>query len=474
MKICLVNPEKFTAQQMPLSLGYLISYIQKYDEDSHEFKVIDENAGDDVEKELLKFNPDIVGITSTTPQITRAIEIANFIKDNLKIPVVTGGVHVTLLPKETLLKSNFDVGIIGEGEITFFELIQLLKNKNFVNNDLKKIKGICYKNGKDVIITEGRQLIDNLDIIPFPAREFFNLKYYLKPEAVVRGVIKRSTQIMSSRGCPYNCVFCSSFAINKRRFRIHSPRYVISEVEHLIKKYKIQALFFQDDDFFVNEERAKKICELMIERGINEKLIWSVQMRANRLNQDKIENLKLLRKAGCIQVEFGFESGSPKILGFLKKNTVTVEQNHQAIKFCKQANLRVFGNFMIGTVGETREDLDMTKNFIIQHNKDLDSMGIFITTPLPKTELWDVCEKKGLLKGLEWKNLKMDVTQKPRSFSDIFTQEELMDIYKEFTSLSIERYSLAFKIKKFASNPTRYLSFLLPYFSYKIKKRIHK
>jgi radical SAM superfamily enzyme YgiQ (UPF0313 family) len=474
MKICLVNPERFTAQQMPLSLGYLISYLQKYDEENHEFKVIDENAGDYVEKELLKFNPDFVGITSTTPQITRAIEITNFIKNNLDVPVTVGGVHVTLLPKETLLKGNFDVGVIGEGETTFFELVQLLKNKNFVSNDLKKIKGICFKKGRSVIITEERPLIDNLDTIPFPAREFLNLKYYLKPEAVIRGVIKRSAHIMSSRGCPYNCVFCSSFAINRRRLRAHSAEYVISEVEHLIKKYKIEALFFQDDDFYVNRERVKKICELMIERGINDKLVWSIQMRTNWLNPNEIENLKLLKKAGCIQVEFGFESGSPKILGFLKKNTITVEQNHQAINLCKQVGLRVFGNFMIGTVGETQEDLEMTKEFILQHNKDLDSMGIFITTPLPKTELWDVCEKKGLLKGLKWKDLKMDVTQSPRSFSDIFSQEELMKIYKEFTSLSIERYSTGFKIRKFVSHPNRYLKFMVPYFSYKIKKGISK
>jgi radical SAM superfamily enzyme YgiQ (UPF0313 family) len=296
----------------------------------------------------------------------------------------------------------------------------------------------------------------------------------LKPEAVIRGVIKRSTHIMSSRGCPYNCVFCSSFAINRRRLRTYSAEYVISEVEHLIKKYKIGALFFQDDDFYVDKERAKKICELMIERGINEKLVWSIQMRANWLNPSEIENLNLLKKAGCIQVEFGFESGSPRILDFLKKNTTTVDQNHQAIKLCKQAGLRVFGNFMIGTVGETREDLEMTKKFILQHNKDLDSMGIFITTPYPKTELWDICEKKGLLKGLKWKDLKMDVTQSPRSFSDIFSKEELMEIYKEFTSLSIERYSMGFKIRKFISHPNRYLKFMIPYFSYKIRKSVSK
>jgi len=470
MKICLVNPERFTSQQMPLGLGYVASYLRKHDEEKHEIKVVDENAGDDTEKELLKFSPDVVGITSTTPQITKAMKITKFIKNNLDIPVIIGGVHVTLLPKETLLEGNFDVGVMSEGEITFFELIQLLKNRELKEDCLKKIKGICFKKDKNVVITEERPLIDNLDNIPFPARELFNLKYYLKPEAVVRGVIKKSTQIMSSRGCPYNCAFCSSFAIHRRRFRTHSAEYVINEIEHLIENYKIEALFFQDDDFYVDRERVKKMCDLMIERGINQKLVWSVQMRANWLNPKEIETLKLLKRAGCVQVEFGFESGSPKILGFLKKNTITVEQNHQAIKICKQVGLRVFGNFIIGTVGETWKDLEMTKKFILEHNKDLDSMGIFIATPLPKTELWNVCEKKGLLKGLKWEDLKMDVTQNPRSFSDVFSKEELMKIYKEFTSLSIERYSLGFKIRKFISNPSRYLPFMIPYFSYKIKK----
>ena len=312
---------------------------------------------------------------------------------------------------------------------------------------------------------------DNLDLIPPPSRELMNMDYYLKPRDAIRGVIKRSTHIMTSRGCPYNCVFCSSFLVHKRGFRMHSPEYIIEEIKQLIDEYKVEALMFMDDLFIANKDRVKKICELMIENGLNEKIVYSIQMRANLVSPKDIELLKLLKKTGCIQAEFGFESGSPRILSFLKKKTVTVEQNQQAIKVCKKADLRVFGNFMLGAPGEDAEDIQMTKKFILDNINDIDDMAINLTTPYPGTELWDICENKELLKNLKWEELEWKYQyffDKPRTFSDTLSTDELIKFHRELSSLAIKKFSMKVKIKKFLSNPSN-INLLFPYIYYRLK-----
>jgi radical SAM superfamily enzyme YgiQ (UPF0313 family) len=258
---------------------------------------------------------------------------------------------------------------------------------------------------------------------------------------------------------------------------MNSPEYIIEEIEELINKYKIEAVFFLDDVFIVNKERVRKVCELMIEHGYNEKIIWDVQMRANLVSPNDLELFKLLKKAGCVQAEFGFESGSPRMLAFLKKNTVTVGQNHQAIKVCKGAGLRVFGNFMIGSPGETVEDIEMTKKFIIEHINDMDEIVINLTTPYPGTEIWDIFEKKGMLKDLKWEELKWNYQyflKSPRQFSDTLSKEELLKFHRELMSLAIKKLSLKIKIQKLLFNPKNVIPLIMPYIYYRLKSAMGK
>lgn len=259
MKICFINPGALETMQPPLSLGYLASYLRKYDDDKHEMKVVDEDVDERAEKEIESFNPDVVAITSTTPVICRAIEIINFVKNNYSdVTVIMGGNHVTPIPEQSVRETNADVVVVGEGEITFFELIQLLKNNKLEHDDLKKIKGICYRNNGDIILTEPRPFIKNLDIIPFPARDLFNMKYYINSQNILGTKIWKLTQMMTGRGCPYNCVFCTCPIVHKHMTRFHSPEYVIEEIEYLIDKYKVEAVKIMDDTFTVNKDRARK------------------------------------------------------------------------------------------------------------------------------------------------------------------------------------------------------------------------
>jgi radical SAM superfamily enzyme YgiQ (UPF0313 family) len=458
MKITLINPGRFSDYQQPLSLGYLASYVKKYSGKKHSIKIIDENAEDNVEEEILKIKPDIIGITATSPQILRANEIAIFIKKNYpNTTIIIGGVHVSAIPEQTFKEfKNFDIGVIGEGEITFLELIDLIDKSNF--NDLKNVKGIIFRDNGKTIITEPRPLIGDIDSIPFPARHLMKMKeYYLKPRDVIRGVIKRTVQIMMSRGCPYRCIFCASKIIHRSKFRMHSAEYVINEIEHLINKYKIEALYFVDDIFTLDKEKIEKICNTMIDKGINEKLVWEAQLKANLISKNDIELLKLMKKAGCIQVNFGFESGNDRVLGMLKKNTVTVKQNSDAIKICKSVGFRVLGNFIIGSPTETLNEINDTKRFILTHN--MDTVHVHLAAPFPGTELWDICKEKGLLKNVSWENLwlgRLDKgTGKPVSCSDTIEYEKLLAIYREIKLYYKLRKNRITQIKKAINDPRK-------------------
>lgn len=476
MKIALVNPGKFDSFQPPLSLAYLASYLRKCDEEKHEIKIIDENAGDNIEKEIERFSPSVVGITANTHQISRTMEIVNFINEQIKIPAIVGGVHLSALPERTIKESKADVGVIGEGEVTFFELIQLLKKGKFEHSALKKVKGIIFRNNGEIAITEPRPLIENIDTIPFPARDLLNMDHYVNCKTLIGGEEKRVVHMMTARGCPYNCVFCCRLGGVRRKVRIHSSEYIIKEIDESIKKFNINGISFFDDIFTIDKERVKKICQFLIDNGYNKKITWAVQMRANLISQNDLEFLKLMRKAGCTEVGFGFESGSPRMLSFLKKNTVTVEQNHQAIELCNMADLKIFANFMIGTYGETVEDIQMTKKFIFDHIKNITNLAIHLTTPYPDSDLWDIYEKKGLLKDLKWDDYLMDSFtsfKKPLCFpTDGLSKNDLLNIHRELISLGIKRYPLNVKIKKVLRNPIKFLVLVRPYMSVKIKSLI--
>lgn len=477
MKICFINPGALETMQPPLSLGYLASYLRKYDEDKHVMKAIDEDAGENAEREIEKFNPDVVAITSTTPVICRTIEIVNFVKNNYpNASVIIGGNHVTPIPKQSAREINADALVVGEGEITFFELIQLLKNNGLKHDALKEIKGVCYKNNGDVILTEPRPFIKELDIIPFPARDLFNMTHYINAQNILGKKIWKLTQMMTGRGCPYNCRFCTCPIVHKHRTRFHSPEYVIREIEYLIDNYKVDAIKIMDDTFTVNKVRARKICEMIIEKGINEKIAFGVQSRTDQIKEDDRDFLNLLRKANCVEIGFGFESGSPRILKFLKADTTTVEDNSRAIRLTKEAGIGIFGNFMMGTVGETLEDIKMTVDFIRKHKKMIDGMGIFITQAYPGTQLWNICKEKGLLKNIKWSDFIVDhfaTTEKPpRCFSDVFTDEELIKLHREVMGVTIESYSWKIKFKKAVRHPIKIMTVGVPYLKYKIKNAL--
>jgi len=406
LKILLVIPDKGGHQYLSFGVGYLSSYLKKYSKRKLEIKLADKNAGDNVLKKFAEDKPDIVGITATTPQIKQAGEIAKEIKKaNSRVIIIIGGIHFSTLPLQTFENfPAFDLGIVGEGEETMLELIDsgFDKNQKLIKDKLRQINGLVFRDKFDkIVVNSPRDPIFDIDKIPPPDRSLFNLKYYLAPRQLIRGFsAKRSTSVLSSRGCPFQCKFCASNLMAKK-YRVHSVSYILKEVKDLIEKYKVEAIYFHDDLFLANKKRVLKFCDAMIEAGYNKKAIWCCQTRAELINENVNSLLEKMKEAGCRQLEFGFESGSDRVLKFLKGQSASVEKNQRAIDIVIKSGLQVFGNFMIGSITETKKEIELTKKFI---EKNLDKINFFqtyLTVPYPGTIIWEMCKKAGLLKDDE-------------------------------------------------------------------------
>ncbi len=473
MKIALVSPYS-NSPHPPLGMGYLASYLEKHTGFT-DIRVIDANVHD-IKKEIGKMSPDMIGFSSTSNDYGRCIETAKWIKEILDVPVFIGGVHISTLP--TSLKDCFDFGLIGEGEQTFLELFRLFESRSeFPKSELKKISGLVFKEDGRVVFTKPRELIQNIDEIPFPKRELFDMDFYLKPKPVFMHVRGIGTNMLTSRGCPYNCVFCSTKKLWKV-VRMHSAEYVISEMEHILKKYpKVKIISVYDDLFIVNRDRVRRVSEFVVERGINKKVMFNVVGRTNLIDDGICMDLRAMNVRN---ISFGMESGSQRILSYLKKDTLTVEQNLRAIEICRRHGIRTDGSFIFGSPNETIDDMKKTIDFIYRSN--LDSVNVFVLTPFPGTEIWDIAKENGIVsEDMNWEKIDMGCLE--NSLAKEVPKEEFKKIYEEAVkaarSCSISKYKINAEfiksgISTLATAPGKTLTFPFRMISAKIKMRMKK
>ncbi len=466
-RICLVNP-KLEGPYPPLGIGYVAAYLRKYGRYAYDIKIVDGNCSKDILNEILSFRPQIIGFTALSPQIKEAAELSFQIKDfDKNILQIIGGMHASARAQETLLKGSFDAAVLGEGEATFCELVDLfLSEKTAFHNYLEKIKGIAFCKKNMVIRNEQREEIVDLDAIPFPARELFDMEHYLSYNLLVRGLTgTRITTVMGSRGCPFSCTFCSSKIVFKRP-RQFSANYMIQEIKDLVDHYNVKAVFFTDDTFTLNKQRVSDFCKLLIEEGLSKKIKWDVQGRADTINDDMLDLLRLMKESGCLQIDYGFESGSGRILDFLKKGQVTLEDNRRAIRITKEAGLQVMGTFMLGSPGETREDLEETRDFIMQNLDKIDYFQTFISTPYPGTELYEICLRKGIVPEDYFEQLERE--KKTSCYSDTVSCDEVQRLLKYLNRVAASKIRGKDKIKWFISNlinrPHKIIDALKSYF----------
>jgi radical SAM superfamily enzyme YgiQ (UPF0313 family) len=392
MKICLISPPYNSAVKSvvgvsspPLGLAYIASVLRQ----NHEVKIIDSNVLNytisDVERELRSFNPDVVGITSVTPSIYEAYKVAETakkVREDCK--VVLGGPHATFMPRQTMEECEYiDIIVRGEGEETTSELIENIEK----GAPLNEVKGITFREKNEIIDTEPRPFIKNIDDIPFPSRDLLPMHLYK-----FNGV--KYTTMLTSRGCPFKCSFCSSSRLFGGYWRGRSPENVLEEMKIVYEEYGIRNIEFMDDTFTLNQERAEKICDEIIKQGWD--ISWGASSRVDTLSKKLVEKMK---KAGCWIIFLGIESGSQKILDAIGKR-ITLEQVKKAVKILKDAGIQVLGSFIIGFVQDTKETIKETIKFAKSLN--LNYAEFSILTPYPGTPIFDYAKKHGMLLTEDW------------------------------------------------------------------------
>src|SRR3990172_8329818 len=402
---------------IPLGLGYLAAVLE---DNGYTVDVIDcqvlKPSQKELENKLAQLQPDVVGVTSATLTYESALEVVKTAKDILpSCLTVLGGPHVTVMDKQTLSEApEADIVVRGEGEQTLLELSGLVAESNLKNLD--DVAGISFRKNGEIIRTPDRPFIQNIDELPRPAYEQFQLNKYQ-----ISG--KTYLPIITSRGCPFQCTFCLVFQMCGRRFRARSPKNVVDELELLRDTYEADAFSFYDDTFTFDKKRAKEICHEMKERNIN--LPWDCRTRVDQVTRELLAEMK---NANCQLVHFGIESGSQKMLNTMKKGT-TVEQNERAIKWAKEVGLSFAISVVIGYPGETPELLMQTIKFIRKTKPDYVYMCVAI--PYPGTELHNLLKDLGWEPSKEWKNY--DEQNPTQVFKNpLLSSEKIEEVRKKF------------------------------------------
>ncbi len=375
MKIVLVNPPQFTKYpQPPMGLAVIAAVLEK---EGYQVTIVDANALRIEPESLIPYvgDADVVGLTAMTPTINTAINIARQVKrTSPNLFVILGGAHATLLPEETLASTlEIDVIVRGEGEKSVIELLQALEHEQ----PLDDILGITYRKDGQVVSNPTRPTNVELDSLPFLAYHLLPWQRY-KPHPP-HGRTLPFAAIITSRGCPYSCAYCSK-PIFGNKFRAQSPERVIEEVAHYKERFGVKEIAFYDDVFTLNKKRAYAIAEGIIKRGL--KIHWTCETRVDLVDKELLHHMK---QAGCYAIAYGIESASQEILNILNKD-ITLEQVEEAVGITKEVGLQTVGYFMIGSPGESPETI--TKTIQLAKDLKLDFAQFAITTPFPGTELY--------------------------------------------------------------------------------------
>ncbi len=372
----------------PIGLLYVAASV--LEKTAHQVRILDAKAeGLDeqaVGERIRALRPNLVGIQTLTFSLLDSLHMARAAKAvSRDIKVVLGGPHIWIFPEETIAFDDVDFLVLGEGEQTFVELVNALDH----GGDLHEIPGLVYKANGKVVKTPQRPLIADLDVLPYPPRDILQINRY-------RTVLARHlpiTTMMTSRGCPYRCIFCDRPHLGKR-FRARRAESVVGEMEQC-KRLGIQEIFIYDDTFTIDRARVLAICELIIRRRLD--IGWDIRAHVNTVDP---EVLGQLRRAGCIRIHYGVESGNPAILKVLQKD-LNLERAKEVFTATRKLGIQTLGYFMIGNPTETATQVHETIQFA--KALDADFVHFSVTTPFPATQLYRLGLDTGVLPYDYWR-----------------------------------------------------------------------
>jgi radical SAM superfamily enzyme YgiQ (UPF0313 family) len=376
------NPLVKTYATFPNGLLYRAAVLEEH---GHEVRIYDSNIDHRQPGDFISFKPDIIGFSVLTgPNMDAAITQSREFKDIMPgAKIVWGNVHPSILPEQTLAEPYIDYVVIGAGEYTLLELIEHLEK----GDKLGDIKGLAYKEKGRIIINEPRPFIKDLDELPDPAWHLVDVGKYW------------SVTLNTSRGCPFNCTFCYNTAFHRKYRGDLSAERVIAQIKHLRKRYSIKFIRFFEDNFTFNRKRLRRFCQLLIDQKL--KIEWDCDSRADLDEED----IALMARSGCVSVALGVESGSPRMLKFLKKDTSVSEMEKTFWLFVKNKIIPRI-NIMVGLPTETSEDFRLSQDLLERLDNPPYLYNRYV--PYPGTTLFDYCIANGLIaspqKLADWPN----------------------------------------------------------------------
>ena len=420
MRVCLINPPRIQPKAWgkpnvfpPIAMASVAAVLEK----NHKVSIIDsptegwENlleldetkyqvglSAETIAERVSKWKPDIVGLEIPFSGWSRtAFEVAATLKKvNPNIKVVLFGLHPSSRPADCLQNENVDFVVIGEPENTLSELVDALSQEN---HDFKVINGLGFSENGKPVLTDKRAVIEDLDSLPFPARHLLPMDVYSQAvkQNPLRGEIhKPYTIVITSRGCPYNCVFCSNCIVWGKKWRPRSPKNVVDEIEQVIKTFGIKQIDFSDDNMTLDRQRTVEICDLIIQRGLKFEWFTPNGIRADTLDEVLLRKMKA---AGCKKIRIAPESGVQRVVNDVIKKNLDLTTVEHAVILCKKVGIKVGCFFVIGLIGETKADIEETINFAYKLKRlGADTFIFSIAMPLYGTTFYEQAKQKGFLR----------------------------------------------------------------------------
>lgn len=431
-KVLLINPPQFTISSKykgtqtniwaPIGLISIASFLRNKGVNVWLLDLATQNKPiEELLDKIIKFRPQLIGLTCVTTQFPICINIAHLLKKKFDIPIVLGGVHPTVEPKEVLAESCFDYVIVGEGEISTYNLISALNT----NPSLSDINGLGFKdNTGKTIINSHQEVIKDLDELPLPAYDLLNRNKYIKYNQSECGF--KAINMVVSRGCPFPCSFCAAMAVHGSHVRSRTPTQVIKDIKQLLGEYDIEGVWFKDSTFTINKKWVLELCNRLLGEKIDIK--WSCNSRVDTID---FNILKSMKEAGCQSIWFGVESGSSEILKNLKK-PIPIEITEKSFEMCEKIKIEPRAFFMLGAPGERIETIKQTLDLAQKLYKfGCKHIHWHIFNPLPGSELYRNFKEKGD-RVLDWSAIRFDRATHDTEFLTAKQMNQIYDIILDY------------------------------------------
>jgi len=402
----------------PMGIMSIASVLRR---EGHEVRILDlrlnqKNSGKDISMTMEGFKPHLVGLSSITLEAPSLHFAASVIKNKAPvIPIIAGGPHPSSFPEEVLQDNHINCVVIGEGEATTLELFNTLLDAG----DLEKVKGIAYLRDEKVIFTPPRPPIDDLDALPFPSWDLVEINKYKNWLTMSNMIFRKYMNLFTSRGCPYRCIYCHN--IFGKQFHARSPENVIEEITTVISRYNINNFEVLDDIFNMDKERALRIYELILQKGLKISIAFPNGLRCDTIDE---EHLRLMRNAGVNIVSVAVETASPRLQRIIRKN-LNIRKVNEFINGCFKFGIFTRGFLMMGFPTETRQEILETINFAI--NSRLHTAYFFLVVPFKGTELYRICNEK--LKSVQMDFSHYSYVTSAFNLSEV-SDEELFQLHK--------------------------------------------